>query len=62
MHLTNFSINKKNTKFVKNNDKKKNANDSSDQEDGPEDASKWDFKMLQQAFEKMGANYNQMYN
>jgi tubulin polyglutamylase TTLL4 len=64
VHLTNFSINKKNTKFVKNNDsaKKKHENDSSDQEDGAEESSKWDFKMLQQAFEKMGASYNLMYN
>ena len=39
VHLTNFSINKKNTaKFVKNND-----DEDSDHEDGG-DSSKWDFK------------------
>ena len=59
MHLTNFSINKKNTKFVKNNDK--NQPDSSDNEDGI-DSSKWDFKMLQAAYAKSGENYNQMFN
>ena len=60
VHLTNFSINKKNTKFVKNNDKAA-ANDSSDEEQGI-DSSKWDFKMLQAAYAKNGANYNQMFN
>lgn len=39
VHLTNFSINKKNTKFVKNDE---NADDSSDADGG--DSSKWDFK------------------
>ena len=34
IHLTNFSVNKKNTaKFVKNNDKKKNDGDSDDEDD-----------------------------
>lgn len=51
MHLTNFSINKKNVKFVKNNDK--NQSDS----DGDEDSSKWDFKQLEAAFTKQGANF-----
>lgn len=50
VHLTNFSINKKNiTKFVKN-------NDESDDE-GEIDSSKWDFKQLEAAFEKLGLNY-----
>ena len=49
MHLTNFSINKKNTaKFVKNNDYS-----DSDKEDGG-DSSKWDFKQLEAAFTKSG--------
>lgn len=71
VHLTNFSINKKNTKFVKNNDsahKKDNggkegddgSNNSDDEIDM--DSSKWDFKMLKASYEKMGANYNQMFN
>ena len=59
IHLTNFSVNKKNTaKFVKNNDKKKN-NDGSDDEDDDEGAnsSKWDFKQLRKAYEKNGINF-----
>lgn len=43
IHLTNFSINKKNAKFVKN-------EDLSDEEGG--DSSKWDFKQLEAAFAK----------
>lgn len=39
VHLTNFSINKKNTKFVKNEDN----SDTDDGADGGE-SSKWDFK------------------
>jgi tubulin polyglutamylase TTLL4 len=54
MHLTNFSINKKNTaKFVKNND----HTDSSDAEAHGPDASKWDFKQLESAFAKQGASF-----
>jgi tubulin polyglutamylase TTLL4 len=40
VHLTNFSINKKNAKFVKNEDQA--GDDSSDADGG--DSSKWDFK------------------
>ena len=58
VHLTNFSINKRNTKFVKNNDAK---NDSSDGEEETQESSKWDFKQLQQAYARVGANYNQMF-
>jgi tubulin polyglutamylase TTLL4 len=47
VHLTNFSINKKNTKFVKNNDK-------SDSDENEQDSSKWDFKQLDAAFTKSG--------
>lgn len=48
IHLTNFSINKKNTsKFVKN-------NDNSDEEGEVGDSSKWDFAQLEAAFDKMG--------
>jgi len=43
IHLTNFSINKKNVnKFVKNADKKGAAEDSDDKDDGA-NSSKWDF-------------------
>lgn len=70
VHLTNFSINKRNTKFVKNNDSankkdthgKDIADDGSNNSDnegiGDADSSKWDFKMLKAAYDKMGANYN----
>ena len=48
IHLTNFSINKKNTqKFVQNNDKKEQSAESS----------KWDFKQLEVSFEKFGLDY-----
>lgn len=51
VHLTNFSINKKNTnKFVKN-------EDNSDSEEDGADSSKWDFKQLEAAFVKIGANF-----
>lgn len=50
VHLTNFSINKKNVKFVKNNDK-------SDSEDNEQDSSKWDFRQLEASFTKIGANF-----
>ncbi len=51
MHLTNFSINKKNTsKFVKN-------NDSSDEEGEGGESSKWDFRQLEATFDKMGLNW-----
>lgn len=49
VHLTNFSINKKNAKFVKNNDRQQQASDGEDEDGG---ASKWDFKRLRQAFGK----------
>lgn len=53
VHLTNFSINKKNTKFVKNNDK------SDDEED--EGSSKWDFKMLENAFTRQGQSFPKVF-
>jgi tubulin polyglutamylase TTLL4 len=52
IHLTNFSINKKNTKFVKNNDESNSDNE------GDGGASKWDFKQLEAAFKKQGHNFN----
>lgn len=55
VHLTNFSVNKKNLdKFVKNNDKAARA----DEEDGEDEgSSKWDFKMLKDAYTKLGVSY-----
>lgn len=68
VHLTNFSVNKKNTNFVKNTDKNnkhptpKNQNDDHDrnaadstsdnEDDTISSSSKWDFKMLKQAYER----------
>ena len=69
--MTNFSVNKKNPKFVKNNDKnarrkrlnsqgKQGGSDGSssgDEADGT-DSSKWDFSMLKKAFEKQGSSFS----
>lgn len=52
MHLTNFSINRKNRKFVQN-------NDQSDQDD--EHSSKWDFKQLDQAYQKMDISFQSVF-
>lgn len=57
VHLTNFSINKKNTKFVKNTDKSKATGADEDDDDTGANSSKWDFKMLRKAFEKQGHNF-----
>ncbi len=55
IHLTNFSINKKNTaKFVKN-------NDDSDS-DELADSSKWDFKQLEAAYLKLGINFASVFS
>lgn len=49
VHLTNFSINKKNvSKFVKNNDS---------DEEGEGESSKWDFSQLEATFDKLGLNF-----
>ena len=69
IHLTNFSVNKKSSKFVKNVDNRgrgpasaghqaaaANGEDSGG-EDGDQ-SSKWDFKMLKRAFQKQGSNYD----
>lgn len=63
IHLTNFSVNKKSAKFVKNADqgaRKAAANggaDNSDGEDGDAQSSKWDFKQLSRAYEKQGLSF-----
>ena len=66
IHLTNFSVNKKNTKFVKNSDQAgrkgaaaQNSNNNNDSED-EESSSKWDFKMLKKAYEKKGDDFGVM--
>jgi len=64
VHLTNFSINKKNTKFIKNNDQRHgNEGESSDGDgENQQDSSKWDFKMLANAYSKMGVNFGHIFN
>lgn len=66
VHLTNFSINKKNSNFVKNTDKygealarsKQNGTQiDEDQMEFDQNSSKWDFKMLRNAYENKGINY-----
>ena len=53
VHLTNFSINKRNTsKFVQN-------NESDDEREV--DSSKWNFSQLESAFEKLGLNYGSIF-
>lgn len=47
IHLTNFSVNKKSAKFVKNADqsnKKTSAADADEDDDDGANSSKWDFK------------------
>jgi tubulin polyglutamylase TTLL4 len=50
VHLTNFSINKKNTKFIKNNDARHKTGEESSDGELQLDSSKWDFKMLAAAY------------
>ena len=60
VHLTNFSVNKKSANFVKNTDKKKKKTEDDSDGDGDDDepqSSKWDFKQLRAAYEKLGVNY-----
>ena len=56
VHLTNFSVNKKNANFIKNQDKVAKGGDDDDDDTG-ENSSKWDFKMLKDAYAKQGINY-----
>lgn len=48
VHLTNFSINKRSAKFVKN-DEAENA-----------ETSKWDFKQLETQYHKMGLKFDKL--
>ena len=64
VHLTNFSINKKNPIFMKNTDKvgmnnmrKTQPLEDEDEQEFDQNTSKWDFKMLRAAYEKQGINY-----
>lgn len=60
IHLTNFSVNKKSSKFVKNADNKNRgaANPGEEDDDDGSNSSKWDFKMLKKAFDKQGLNFS----
>ena len=60
IHLTNFSVNKKNSKFVKNSDKQKGAG-GDDEDDSGANSSKWDFKQLRKAFDKQGHNFSYVF-
>ena len=66
IHLTNFSVNKKSSKFVKNADQRgktksgaaaADADENEDDDDGA-NSSKWDFKQLRRAYQKQGLNFS----
>ena len=63
IHLTNFSVNKKSSKFVKNADQKGKpkgaaaAEEDEDDDDGA-NSSKWDFRQLRRAYQKQGLNFS----
>jgi len=62
VHLTNYSVNKRNVEgYVKNNDK---AKDDSMIEDGGEggNSSKWNLLQLKTQFEKMGLDFKSTKN
>ena len=56
VHLTNFSVNRKNHRFVQNNDQ----HNHSDGEDCDEQ-SKWDFKQLEQAYQKLDISWQSVF-
>lgn len=53
VHLTNFSVNKKSSNYVPN----KNSADSD-----PSVTSKWSFKQLKQEYQKLGIDYDQVFD
>jgi hypothetical protein len=53
IHLTNYSVNKKNDEYVKNT----GSNLTKDNEGADENASKWNLAQLAKYFEKIGVNY-----
>ena len=61
--MTNFSVNKKSSKFVKNADQKGKpkgaaaAEEDEDDDDGA-NSSKWDFRQLRRAYQKQGLNFS----
>lgn len=54
IHLTNYSINKKNEDYVKNT----GANGGNNAAEDEENASKWNLAQLKQHFDKIGINFN----
>jgi tubulin polyglutamylase TTLL4 len=55
IHLTNYSVNKKNDEYVKNTGS--NLNKPDDENNADENASKWNLAQLAKYFEKIGVNY-----
>ena len=53
IHLTNYSVNKKNEDYIKNT----GANGGGAEEDDTENASKWNLAQLKNYFEKVGINF-----
>lgn len=55
IHLTNYSVNKKNEEYVKNNGNTNNKAKAEEEDD--ENASKWNLSQLARYFEKVGINF-----
>ena len=53
--MTNFSVNKKSSKFVKNADDQESLQTA---QEGSSSSSKWDFNMLRKAFKKQGIDFD----
>lgn len=56
MHLTNYSINKKNEDYIKNTGAN-GGQDGNEDDESEESASKWNLAQLARHFEKIGVNY-----
>lgn len=56
IHLTNYSVNKKNDDYIKNTGANGGKADANEDEDG-ENASKWNLAQLKAYFDKVGINY-----
>jgi len=58
MHLTTYSINKKNEDYIKNTGANGgNKEDGQEDDESEESASKWNLAQLARHFEKIGVNY-----
>lgn len=56
IHLTNYSVNKKNDDYIKNTGTNGGKDNTNEDEDG-ENASKWNLAQLKAYFDKVGINY-----